>query len=56
MDIENDNPLIVMTDYYSRWNEVAVIRNTTASRVMQCITHRAIVPCIYGTAGTLLLT
>ena len=57
MDIKNDNHLIVMTDYYSRWSEVAVIKNTAASKVIQHITHGgAIVPCIYGTAGTLLLT
>ena len=37
MDIENGNQLLVVIDYYSRWSEVAVIRNATASKVIQCM-------------------
>ena len=37
MDIQNGNHLLVVIDYFSRWSEVAVIRNTTASKVIQCM-------------------
>ena len=45
MDIENGDHLLVVIDYFSRWSEVAVIRSTTATKVISCLENMF---CMHG--------
>ena len=37
MDVENGYHLLIVIDYFSRWSDVAVLRNTSTTNVMRCM-------------------